>query len=143
MAFMNEKIPSEVKETLPLSVQRSPFDGSAPTLWKWTIDRAREAYLVCTGKEGGSYEGTQLTESYALVWRGQVVTFGGDPTRTTGPQGAVSLRWRIYGLQIPETLRDREQEVVAMITEALDAKGFLFDRTCLASVDVHFDAANE
>lgn len=52
MAFVNELIPEELKSKFPFPVKTRP-DGSKPTLWKWTIDRQRDAYLVVTESVGG------------------------------------------------------------------------------------------
>jgi len=59
MAFVNELIPEELKENFPFKVVTAP-DGSKPTLWKWTIDRERDAFLVVVDILGGGTKALRM-----------------------------------------------------------------------------------
>ncbi|PPD49457.1 MAG: hypothetical protein CTY12_10770, partial [Methylotenera sp.] len=73
MPFIVEQMPEEAKEKLPFNVSTRP-DGSKHTLWKWVVDKERDAYLVFARSEGGGYEGTQLTKHYILSWQGHLIS---------------------------------------------------------------------
>lgn len=137
MAFVNEIIPEEEKEkfTFPVSTRA---DGSKPTLWKWTIDREREAYLILSKVLGGGYEGTEPVEYLVLIWRDQLITFCGENKVSGNRQDGYSVTWHITDLNIPGSLQDRKAEVLELIREALDVKGLDFVRLNLKAIAVNF-----
>lgn len=67
MVFKNELISEEEKKDIPFPVQTG-YNGSKPTLWKWTIDRETNTFLVLTHKYGGGYEGTKEDLIFILHW---------------------------------------------------------------------------
>jgi len=138
MAFVNELIPEEEKAkfTFPVYTER---DGSKPTLYKWTIDREREIFLVKTKKEGGGYDGTPVRNSFALVWKGELIRFTGEQSFIGSTDAATILSWRIFRLEIPPALQNRKDEVLQLIREALDAQGLLYNRSRVIALNVEFD----
>jgi len=141
MAFVNERIPDVEKENFGFSVFTQP-DGSKPTLSRWTIDRERNAFLVLTHTEGGGYEGTQPTEHYVLSWNGNLIRFAGDAKSSGSMEAGQMMSWRVHHMVIPSTLENKWEMVLQLIREALDAKGWLYDRDCLVAVNVEFDLSS-
>lgn len=140
MAFVNELIPEAEKAKFTFPVSISPFDGSKPTLWKWTIDRERDAYLVVTDVKGGGYSGTQPDYYYVLCWKGEQIFFAARKQMSGSKEDGFVLTWQMHRLEIPPQLQGREDEVIRLIQEALDERGEFCDRAGLAAVNVWFDA---
>lgn len=137
MAFMNERIPEEEKAKFTFPVYTQP-DGSKPTLWKWTIDRERHAFLVITHIVGGGYSGTDPEEHFVLSWNGQLIRFSGQ-YKIGGSRGeGYALTWRLSAVEIPAAIEERRPEVLALVTEALGTKGRFFNSSNLISVNVEF-----
>lgn len=137
MAFMNERIPEEEKAKFTFPVSTRP-DGARPTLSKWTIDRERHAFLVITHIVGGGYSGTDPEEHFVLSWNGQLIRFSGQ-YKISGSRGeGYALTWHLSAVEIPAAIEERRPEVLALITEALDAKGLFFSRARINTVDVKF-----
>lgn len=138
MTFVNEIIPEEEKAKFgfPVSTRR---DGSKPTLHMWTIDHDRNAFLVHTKSEGGSYEGTAEAKHYVLSWRGSLIKFISISAMSGNVDDGYVLSQRVYELEIPSELQRCKQGVFDLIRDALDAMGWLYDRTRIAAVNVHFD----
>ena len=127
MAFINERIPEEEKEKLAFEVSTRP-DGSKPTLYKWTIDRERNAYLVTTKVIGGGAGGGKTIEYFALVWNSNVVGFSGYYQRTRDNVGSITQNWYIQNLEIPSSISDLKEEIVRLVRDALDVRGVLYSR---------------
>lgn len=139
MTFVNELIPEAYKEKFTFPVSTRP-DGSKPTLWKWTIDRERNVFLVVTNIWGGGYEGTPEDYDYVLSWQDELIPFAAVQKLGGNKVDGVVMSWQVHRLEVPSTLRDRKDDVLQLIREALDAQGWLYDRNRLASVDVQFDS---
>jgi hypothetical protein len=137
MAFVNELIPEEQKDKFPFPVHIA-YDGSKPTLWKWTIDRERDAYLVVTNVLGGGYEGTPPDEYYVLSWGGELVPFAAEQHLAINTQKGDVLTWKIHRLDVPPSLQERRGQVLQLIREALDAQGLLYNRSRVSAVNVQF-----
>ena len=138
MTFVNELIPESEKEKFTFPVMTDP-DGFKPTLWKWTIDREREAFLVSTRSEGGGYEGTQLTKHHVLCWKGELIYFAADPILGGRVDAGQIMQWRVHHVQIPSSLKSKQEAVLQLIREALDVKGYVYDRQYYVAVNVTFD----
>lgn len=138
MAFVNELIPEAEKEkfTFPVSTRA---DGSKPTLWKWTIDREADVFLVATHSEGGPYEGTQLTRYFVLSWKGKLIHIAADPLPVTYLEKGAVMSWRVHQLDIPSPLHDQKEEVFQLARDAFVAMGELYDGDQFAAVNVEFD----
>lgn len=139
MAFVNELIPEEQKDKFPFPVKTRP-DGSKPTLYKWTIDRERDVYLVVVNAGGGGYDGTPVREYYVLWWKGEVISFGADQSLNGTKETGVVLTWKVNRLNIPPALHERKDEVKQLIREALDVQGLLYNRSRVSAVNVQFNS---
>jgi hypothetical protein len=138
MAFVNELIPEDEKEKFTFTVS-TRLDGSRPTLWKWTTDKERNVFLVLRNVVGGAYEGTQETEHYVLSWNGDLIFFDGEPAVSQKGQEKPTLTWHITKLDFPSRLQNQREEVIKLISEALDAQGLLYSRERVKAVRVNFD----
>jgi hypothetical protein len=138
MAFVNELIPEEQKDKFPFPVYIG-YGGSKPTLYKWTIDRQRNAYLVLVNGEGGGYEGTPVTKHFVLNWDGNLISLSADPLGTSKVTSGVVMSWRIRHLVIPPALQSKKEEVIALIREAFSAMGDIYDGEKYVTVNVDFD----
>ena len=127
MAFINERIPEEEKEKFTFEVTTRP-DGSKPTLYKWTIDRERNAFLLTTKKSGGDAGGSETITYFVLVWNSHVVQFSGSYERSRDNAGKITQNWNIENLEIPSSISDLKEEIVRLIRDALDVRGVLYSR---------------
>lgn len=138
MVFVNELIPESEKRNLPFPVT-TRLSGAKPTLWKWTIDRERDAYLVLARREGGGYEGTEATEHYVLSWKGELIKFSGISRTLDRPGVGSVLVWNILNVTLPPALMSDMDFVRNLIVEALDAMGLLYRRDRIKEVVIEFD----
>jgi hypothetical protein len=137
MAFINELIPKEEKLKFAFEVYTCA-DGTKPTLWKWTIDRERRAYLVITHVWGGGYEGTQTTEHYILCWEDNLIRFQCSQQSSGSISIGQSLTLRVHNLVVPVQLKDKVSEIQRLIIDALDAKDWPYRRSAYVSVNIIF-----
>lgn len=137
MSFMNELMPESEKNRLSFQVETRP-DGSKPTLWKWTVDRERDAFLVFTGASGGSYEGVQTTFSCVLSLSGRLFKFFADPYLGERSAAGQVMRWVIHDLEVPDVMGVSKEELMEIIREAFDVIGHVYDRNNYAFVKVEF-----
>ena len=138
MAFVNEKYPQSEKAKIDTLVANRPKYSRPPGSSRWTVDRERDAFLVIVGKEGGTYEGTQETEHYVLSWKGERIHFSGDPVLSGKAKSDMVMSWLVHQVIIPPAIENQKSEVLQLIREALDAKGWLYDRDRLSTVEVNF-----
>ena len=127
MAFVNERIPEEEKEKFNFEVSTRP-DGSKPTLFMWTIDRERNAYLVITSIKGGGADWGTKTTYFALMWNSHVVRFSGIDKRSRDDTGNFILNWQIESLEIPSPISEQKEEIIVLVRDALDVMGILYSR---------------
>jgi len=139
MAFVNELIPEEQKNKFSFPVHIG-YGGSKPTLYKWTIDRERDAYLVLANVLGGGYEGTLPDHYYVLSWKGELVSFAAEEHLAINKERGDVLTWKVHRLDIPPSLQECRDEVLHLIRDALDAQGLVYDRSRVAVVNVQFNA---
>lgn len=137
MAFVNELIPEEQKDMFPFS-SYTAYDGSKPTLWKWTIDRERDVYLVHVGGDGGGYEGTPITKHFIMSWHGNLISISADPLNVTETQEGVVMHWRLHRLVVPPVLQDQREAVETLIKEAFATMGRIYDGEKFSAVNVEF-----
>ena len=138
MAFINEHIPEEVKAKFTFPVSTRP-DGSKPTLWKWTIDRERNIYLVLTGVLGGGVSGTQPTDQYVLNWDNLQIRFEGNCDISGDVETKYSLLWKVRNVDFPSGNDEKRKEIYKVIEEALNAKGWRYKRETVNDVTVLFE----
>jgi len=138
MAFVNELIPEAEKEKFTFPV-RTELDGSKPTLYKWTIDKEKDVFLVVVNAGGGGHLGSPVIEHYVLNWKGNLIRFVGEQQLGGSKDTGITLSWKVHQLDIPSSLIARKEDVLELIREALDAQGWLYDRSRVVSVNTEFD----
>jgi hypothetical protein len=137
MAFVNELIPEEQKEKFPFPAYIG-YGGAKPTLYKWTIDRERNAHLVYTRIFGGGYDGTPVTKQFVMSWNGNLINFWADPLGVSEDQRGVVMSWRIHHLVIPPGLLGKQEEIEGLIRDAFSTMGNIYDGEQYAVVNVDF-----
>lgn len=137
MSFVNELIPESEKEKFPFPVDTRP-GGGKPTLWKWTIDRERNAVLVHTGGGGGGHQGTQRMDFYVLSWSGSLIDISASRLPSKRVEKGVVMSWRINKLDIPPVLQSRQEELFQLIKESFAAMGDIYDGEQYVAVNVDF-----
>ncbi|MGY6277024.1 hypothetical protein [Methylomonas sp. MgM2] len=134
MSFVIEKIPQE--ELARPDADQIGFNLQLST--RWAVDRNRDAFIILTKKEGGPYEGTQVTDYYTLSWKNEFIHIAADPLpKTFTGQGAV-MSWRVHKLTLPKVLQSQKDEVLQLIRDAFGAIGEFFNGKRFISVDVEF-----
>ncbi|MCB1863344.1 MAG: hypothetical protein KDI47_16690 [Gammaproteobacteria bacterium] len=137
MAFVNERIPEEEKEKFTFEVFTHP-DGEKPTLYKWTVDRQKNAFLVLTKVIGGGASGTQETEYFTLIWNQHLIKFSADAITGGSRETGYFLTWNVHQVEIPQEIQDMREDIQTLIRDALDAKGLFYRRNFLTEVNVVF-----
>lgn len=118
MAFVNEK-PGNL-----------PRDG-----WR-TIDYGRNAYLVSKGTCHGR-ESRSGGEKFDFFYKGKSFPFAAYiDHELLGKQQ--NIHWEIFQLSIPGELEADRNEILTLISDALDAYGSMYDRTDILKVTVNF-----
>lgn len=143
MAFVNEAVPEEQKSKFDPKVFFNPNSGwmhRPIELYRWTIDRERDVFLIRLGG-GGPWEGGDAPkpkEYLALSWKGEVVKFDARVTATGTPKAWVA-DWAVLDIRIPQAMEAQRDTVLQLIVEGLDAMG---NSTChregATVVNVHF-----
>lgn len=142
MAFVNETIPEEQKSKFKFPVKTRP-DGSKPTLWKWTIDRDRDVFLVCVDVEGGGYEGTPVTKHFVMSLKGELISLSADPLNCIRNEAeGVVMPWRLHKLVLPPAFSERKDEAFELIRQAFRTMGNLYDGDKYADVSIDFSLSS-
>jgi len=136
MTFVNEIIPEEAKSGFTFLV-KTLHDGSKPTLWKWTIDKERQVALVNVGKLGGSYEGTNESYEFRLLFPEVEIHFSAEQIFSLINSKSVEITWLVSTLVFDRLALDRS-EVERAIVDALVAMGWLYSSSPTVSVRVEF-----
>ncbi len=103
MTFENESVPTDAKEKYDLTGFVGPFGPCKVDdleLYKWTIDRERNAFLLFVGGGGGAHQGVPRREWYGLWWGGEIAHFAADEVITKDSQGQL-LTWDQASLRLP------------------------------------------
>ncbi len=137
MAFMNEIIPESAKAAFKFPV-KTLSDGSKPTLWKWTIDRERDIFLINTSKEGGAYEGTNETRNFILQLQSRQVTFTGECKYISKSNTQMEVEWIVRNIRPIDSNTANSREVEKIIIEALTEMGWLYSTTNVSSTSIIF-----
>jgi|GEM_PF-2012114 len=138
MTFIAEKMPDDAKEHLPFKVF-TDYSGDKPTLWRWAVDKEQGAYIVLINKVGGAYEGTQETKHYILNWKDSLISISADPLHEALSETGATMHWRIHKLNIPNELKNKQEEVISLIKEAFRVIGRFFDGERYFAVKVEFN----
>lgn len=138
MAFVNEIIPESAKAEFKFPV-KTLSDGSKPTLWKWTIDKARDIVLITTSKEGGTYEGSNEARNFMLQLQNRQVTFTGDCKYTSKSNIEIEVEWIVSNICPIDGNTANSIEIEKIIVEALTEMGWLYSTTNVSRASVAFD----
>lgn len=99
-----------------------------------TIDYDRNVTLYRVGASGGSSE---HIETFELHWNGSIISFA--TKQTTIDNGAKGdLHHDVMGLEIPEDLVDKKDQILDLIREALDEFGTYWNRDKVDKVSITF-----
>ncbi len=117
MPFVNELISEEEKSSFDFSIIDLPYQ-SRPSLYKWTIDRERNSFLVWVKQD----REPPYPNIYAFIWKG--LRF--EPWVCYQGEKSVSGKWihiwRIENVYLPENFplpsKDND-EMLVMLEEAL------------------------
>jgi hypothetical protein len=131
MGFVNELISEEDKSRLNPELYKSRLGGYSIRLWKWTIDREQEAFLLRT--DGGRED---IPEFYILTWREKLVKFAAYREGAGNNSVGVELKWRVFQIDIPLEIRNQREDVLRLIREALRGYGWGYDTNAIKSVDI-------
>lgn len=137
MGFVTESIdtPERIREFDALNLV-SPVTLRAPKRWRWAVDRGRGFYLVGLG--GGFSE---IPHLYALVVPGGVIRIEGHVSGSGNPlAGNMRVSWKVTSVQIPLALASRADELMGVVREALEARGYYFEPERTLSVDITLPA---
>lgn len=137
MAFVNEAVPEEQKSKFDPKVFFDPKSPNTPIrMFRWTIDRERDVFLIRLG--GGGRE-PEIPENFALSWKGNVVKFDGVQTAEGGSRAKnLVVDWHITNVRIPPALDAQREEVLKLLRDGLDAMGFSCNiRDGIVAVNVH------
>lgn len=126
MAFVTEHIPSDVLDSFDFSIFKEMFERHLPSKLRptanWTRDKDRDAFLLWTGGGGGPHVDAPRQDMFALWWKSDIVYFIGEPVDSRDSDCQV-LTWKNVRLGIPDHLKPRRDEFVALLKEALIAEG--------------------
>ena len=139
MAFVNEEITEEMDIELLNSFNfKNPVTNKPLRLWKWTIDRERDAFLVGLG--GVGYYDSEIPMFHALVWEKNVIILETYSEEHGKYSSGIEVRWKISKIKAPEILIQDQQTIINLIKDAFDAKGVGYERDCVISVNFDYIA---
>ncbi|MCQ4347050.1 hypothetical protein NGA35_06340 [Pseudomonas stutzeri] len=120
MSFVNCLMPDEDKGKIDFPVYTEK-DGRRPTLYKWTVDAERNAFLVLADIEGGPHADTDQEFRFILACKAFRIRFWAKKDSMSKIDTGNFVSWRVYGVDIPEGIS--EEQVRSLITDALMAFG--------------------
>jgi hypothetical protein len=137
MAFVNELVPEEQKSKFDPKVFFNPTQFNGPIeMFRWTIDRERDVFLIRLG--GGGRE-PEIPKLFALSWKGNVVKFDALIHSKGTKEVGLTVDWNVSNVHIPPQLEMEREEVLKLLKEGLDAMGSsICDRNGVVAVNVHF-----
>ena len=136
MPFVNEIVPDQIKPQLHAQGFRHPLGVGEIKLYKWTVDRARDVFLLPLGNEPGGHDMRQFF--FALSVRGAVAYFEACEHLNRFSDGDV-LTWMGAHLELPEKLSLNRSEVISLLQESLEARGSVFGSAGLKKVQIDWN----
>ena len=113
MGFVFERLNEDQREALGFLrdyKQAKQMDHRMKIIGCYSIDREREAFLISLG-------GTLI--EFELHWKGEVIYFSADRAAYLNPVVKGVENYVVTELAIPRSLKDQEQEVRQLMTEAV------------------------
>jgi hypothetical protein len=126
MAFVNEFVPEEQKdkfdpEVFNLGLARPP---SRP--YRWVIDRERDIFLIHvrgSGSGGGQGDGYIPPHHYSLSYEGLIVKFEAEVRSHEKTKNCLVRNWVVKNLTLPPELKDKKNQVIELLKEAIAVHG--------------------
>lgn len=125
MTFVNEMISEEEKDRIGRNTIKDP-DGTPHRLYKWTVDRDRDVFLVPTRYFAGPEAGCD--RRFALCFNNRISYLHLRYEIALMKDGRERITWRIISDLIPDEVRDRRPTLLLLLKEALDVWGMDFVR---------------
>ena len=117
MGFVNEFISEEDQKRYDFSrIKRPPLYHKSIRPYTWTVDRARDVFMVTTG---GGERGFPNEQHFALWWHGDIVNVQLERADTGQISGHTTTSWRLIRIEVPPQLAAQKDEVIATLKEAL------------------------
>lgn len=133
MGFINERISEADKARINWSKFKAwPFSTPSQPSW-WTIDREKDVFLVML--EGRGPDG-ERPETYALVWKGNVIRFEADVSGQGVGKFWETVFWKLRSVDIQAHLQQSKEEILDDLKAAIDAHGRFFDREHIKCVHI-------
>ncbi len=137
MGFVNEIISDQDKSLYDFGAIKRPRLYAEPIRpHSWTIDRARNIFLVSTrgGDQDHPYE-----QYFALWWQGDVIPVQLEHRDTGHIKTHVTTSWSLQSLDIPAHIGRTREEILATLKEALSEYKVAGAGVPVVSHDAKFD----
>ncbi len=143
MTFVNELVPEEQKDKFdPEVLYISPATPTSMP-YCWAIDRERDMFLIRVGAgriEGEGKPGEADYHSlhfFRFSLKGQLIRFEAQVSSYENEDGW-TIDWFVTNLKIPSELLDRENEIIALLKEAIvvheNSSGTCHKNTCAINI---------
>lgn len=136
MAFVNETISEVDKEKLKAFNFKNPVTDVPFIATKWTVDRKRDIFFVTLGGQG-SYN-TEIPMFCALVLQNEVIALETYSDGIGSFESGFDISWKVTKILIPESLETKQDLIIVLIKEALDAYGSGYRRDHIKKVTYDF-----
>jgi hypothetical protein len=100
--------------------------------WK-TIDRQRNAVLICQGQRGGD-----APQDFEFSLDGQTIKFSAWRYMKRSELKKYDMRWQIIQVSMPQILKNKKEEIFELIKESLNAYGLNYSKEQASSVEITF-----
>jgi len=120
MGFINLLMTDEDRKKIdfPVFTMR---DGRRPTLYKWTVDTERDAFLIVAGIKGGAYADCPEECEFILLYKGFYIKFlASNEFWNWSPSGSLAT-WEVSHVDIPAELDEAEAKCI--IEDAIKSYG--------------------
>ncbi|WP_424194139.1 hypothetical protein ACMYR3_02315 [Ampullimonas aquatilis] len=137
MAFINELISEEDKVKIDWSqFKASPYFNIFESNY-WTVDHARNIFLVRLSARGRENEHSEV---YAMYLAGKIIRFEADMISGKGnPHTGVEVSWKLFNVvYIPSLIKIEDKSVLDLIEAAMTSYGHNYRLSPVRSVCITF-----
>ena len=137
MAFVNERIPADFFENFDFSKIIFPSGGRADDIerFMWTIDRSKDAFLLCLAAGGRGSEDEPRHEWLLLFTNDGAVYIDAD-MHFSATDTKLKLKLTQARIKVTADNSVREKELLELLREALLKRGWLFEDDSLSSLEI-------
>lgn len=128
--FKNETISAEDKAQFDCSNLRATYLTPPVDPYKWTVDRARDAFLIRLFPLRED-RGPLLMAHFVLFYQGLQVRIACDVTSWPKGDAWDELNWLIIEIDAPPSLTKNADEFYSMVEEAIAAHGWNYDSSAI------------